>query len=460
MRVEQSIGASDQNLGHLEELVLKDTKEIQRKAVEEAAQKKAEGTPPRCPCCGNLLRRVTTGHTRSFETRFGSITIGRARGYCKRCHKWRFPADTALGLAETAGYSPSVQEMAALGVSKLPVAEAEMVIERLAGVKIPRATLDREAKRQGEQAQQLRQQMDEKAQTPGGAAAVNRAIQMELPLEPFTLVIMIDAWNIRERDEWGQSQKLRKKGLEPSRWHWVYNATVFRLPERVQSAGGRPLILSRGYVTTRWGIDALRSQLYAEAVRRGLRHAKQVLIIADGAVWIWNLAQDRFPQARQQLDLFHAKHHLWTVAHELHGSGTAQATAWVEPLLKQLEEGRVPRVINRLEEMLGNCPNPKPKWWGGKWNTSKTTGTAWIIERQKKEENPWAAEPLNQPADSINAVSNVLDNFGQPKAMKPSCVWKHFGATADGTNSSLMSAILTRPKIKMLSMESVLIFFV
>ena len=39
MRVEQSIRASDQNLVHLEELVLKDTKEIQRKAVEEAAQK-------------------------------------------------------------------------------------------------------------------------------------------------------------------------------------------------------------------------------------------------------------------------------------------------------------------------------------------------------------------------------------------------------------------------------------
>jgi hypothetical protein len=361
MRVEQSIGASDQNLGHLEELVLKDTKEIQRKAVEEAAQKKAEGTPPRCPCCGNLLRRVTTGHARSFETRFGSISIRRARGYCKRCHKWRFPADAALGLAETAGYSPSVQEMAALGVSKLPVAEAEMVIERLAGVKIPRATLDREAKRQGEQAQQLRQQMDEKAQTPEGAAAVNRAIQMELPLEAFTLVIMIDTWNIRERDEWGQSEKLRKKGLEPSRWHWVYNATVFRLPDRVRSAGERPIILSRGYVTTRWGIDTLRSQLYAEAVRRGLHHAKQVLIVADGAVWIWNLAEDRFPQARQQLDLFHAKQHLWTVAHELHGSGSAQAAAWVEPLLKQLEEGQAPRVIDRLEEMLRELPESQAK---------------------------------------------------------------------------------------------------
>jgi hypothetical protein len=355
MRVEQSIQASDQNLGHLEELVLRDTKEIQRKAVEEAAQKKADGAVPRCPCCGNLLRRVSEGHARSFETRFGAVTLRRARGYCKRCRKWRFPADVLLGLEETAGYSPSVQEMAALAVSKLPVAEAERVIERLAGVKLPRATLDREAKRQGEQARQLRQQMDEKVQTPAGAAAVSRAIQMELPLEPFTLVIMIDSWNIRERDDWGHSQKLRQKGVEPSRWHWVYNATVFRLSERAQSAGGRPIILSRGYVSTREGIDALRAQLYAEAVRRGLHQAQQVLIIADGAVWIWNLAEDRFPQARQQLDLFHGKEHLWTVAHELHGSGSAEAKTWVEPLLKQLEKGQAQRVIRRLEEVLSDA---------------------------------------------------------------------------------------------------------
>jgi hypothetical protein len=359
--VEQSIEASDQNLGHLEELVLKETKEIQRKAVEEAAQKKAASTPPRCPCCGNLLRRVTGGHARSFESRFGSITIERVRGYCKRCHKWRFPADAVLGLAETAGYSPSVQEMAALAVSKLPVAEAERVIERLAGVKIPRATLDREAKRQGEQAQRVRERIDEKAQTPEGAAAINRAIQMELPLEPFTLVIMIDAWNIRERDDWGQSPKLRQKGVEPSRWHWVYQATVFRLCDRAESAGGRPIILSRGYVATRWGIEALRTQLYAEAVRRGLHHAQQVLIIADGAVWIWNLAQDRFPEARQQLDLFHAKQHLWAVAHELHGAGSTEAAAWVKPLLKQLEKAKALHIIERLEEVLDDASKSQAK---------------------------------------------------------------------------------------------------
>jgi len=358
-RMGHSVQASDHTLGHLEELLLQDTKGLQRTLLEEAAQRKADATPPRCPCCGRPLTRVSPGHARTFESRFGPITVRRARGYCKRCRKWRLPADAALGLEETAGYSPAVQEMAALGVSKLPVAEAEVVIERLAGVKIARATLDREAKRQGEQAQARQEAMDARVQTPEGAATVAQEIQMELPLEPFTLVIMLDAWNIRERDDWGLTRALRKKGQEPARWHWAYGATVFRLSDRAETAGGRRVILSRGYVMTRQGLDVLRQRLYAEAVRRGLLQAARVLILADGAVWIWNLADDRFAGAHQRLDLFHAIQHLWVIAHELHGTGHAEAAAWVQPLVRQLERGQAERVITKLDDVLKTLPTEK-----------------------------------------------------------------------------------------------------
>jgi hypothetical protein len=355
-RLGHSVQASDHNLGHLEEMLLQDTKPLQRKLLEEAAQKKAAATPPHCPCCGQPLSRLTTGHSRTFESRFGPITVQRTRGYCKRCRKWRFPADAALGLEDTAGYSPAVQEIAALGVSKLPVAEAEVVIERLAGVKIPRATLDREARRQGEQAQRRQAQMDARVQTPEGAAAVAREIQLELPLESFTLVIMLDAWNLRERDDWGRTRAMRKKGQEPARWHWAYGATVFRLSDRAETAGGRRVILSRGYVMTRQGLDVLRERVYAEAIRRGLLQAARVLIIADGAVWIWNLANDRFAGAHQRLDLFHAIEHLWVIARELHGSGTPEAAAWVKPLVEQLEKGHAERMITKLEDVLKTLP--------------------------------------------------------------------------------------------------------
>ena len=61
----------------------------------------------------------------------------------------------------------------------------------------------------------------------------------------------------------------------------------------------------------------MREQLRAEASRRGLGRANEVLLIADGAVWIWNLAADRFPQARQRVDYYHVSAHLWTVGRGL-----------------------------------------------------------------------------------------------------------------------------------------------
>ena len=140
----RSLQASDQNLGHLEEEILHQTQDLERKLLEEAAQKKADQSPPVCPTCGHKLSRCTRDHPRTFQSRFGLVTVKRLRGWCRRCQEWRFPADHVLGLSETGGASPSVQEMAALTVSKMHVQEASAVIERLTGMKVPPATLDRD----------------------------------------------------------------------------------------------------------------------------------------------------------------------------------------------------------------------------------------------------------------------------------------------------------------------------
>jgi len=336
--------AGDQNLGHLEVQAAQDVQNLLREATERAAQAKADVTPPRCPVCQKELSRLSDGHARTFDTRFGSITTLRTRGYCKRCRKWRVPADAALGLEETAGYSPGVQGMAALLASKMPVEEASVVLEHLTGVKLPGATLDREARRQGERAQRLRTELDQQATTAKK--------QLELTLEPYQMIIQMDAWNIRERDDWGKSAALRRAGQQPERWHWVYTGTCFRLDHRGQTAGGRPVITERGFVSTRQGIDALREQLHAEALRRGLGQAASALVIADGAVWIWRLADDRFPQARQRLDFYHAVQHLAAVGRALFGEDKAKLKTWLQPLVRQLKNQSAIKVIRQLEAAL------------------------------------------------------------------------------------------------------------
>ena len=344
------VRASDENLGDIELQIEQQSRELLCAATEKAAQKKADVTPPVCPVCQKPLSQVSHGHQRSFECKFGTISVGRSRGYCKRCRKWRFPADTVLGLEESAGYSPRVQEMAALLASKMPVSEASAVLEHLTGVKLPRATLDREARRQGQRAQNVRRQEDERACQRG------KAVQSELVLEPYQMIIQLDAWNIRERDQWGQTRELRRRAQEPERWHWVYTGTCFRLDQRGKTAGGRPVISERGFVATREGIDALRKQLYAEALRRGLGQAAGALVIGDGAVWIWRLADDRFKDARQRLDFYHAVQHLAAVGRALFGEEQPKLKAWLKPLVRQLKNESAVKVVEQLEEILSQLP--------------------------------------------------------------------------------------------------------
>ncbi len=342
------VRAQDRSLGDLEETIFQETREFQRRVLQLACQKKADLCSPICPICGRALSRVTHGLSRKIESRFGPIEIHRCRGWCKVCRLWFFPADLVLGLDKGVAASPSVQEAAALTVSKMPVADAQPVLHRLTGLDISQSTLDREARRQGEKARKIRERLDEKACDEKGRWEVTAGLRKELGPGAFTLVIEMDAWNIRERDQWGASGR----GVDVNRWHWAYGATVFRLGDRIEKAGGRKVITSRGYVMTREGGDSFVRQVYGEAVRRGLLLAQHVLVIADGAVWIWKIVGDRFAQATMRLDYFHASEHLWAVANEIFGSASSEARAWVEPLLHQLKNGGHLKVLGSLEELV------------------------------------------------------------------------------------------------------------
>lgn len=328
-------GARDRDMGELEALVDRRTLEIRRQVLQRLVQDEADRTEAGCPACGETLGAAQRGRQRTVASVLGPVRFARDYGYCGRCRAHVAPADAALGLHPRASASPRLQEICALTVLHGPAGRAEEDVRRLAGVEVSASTLHREARRQGERALQLRERDVRLAETPEGAALL--AKEAQAAPGNATLIIEIDAWNIRERDNWGMTQALREAGEETGRWHWVYTGTVFRLDQSGTTQSGRPVITDRGYVATRAGIEAFEKQLHAEALRRGLHQAETVLVLGDGAVWIWNLAARRFGQARQRIDLFHVKQHLWELAAHLHGKGTAEAEQWVRPYLRWLE---------------------------------------------------------------------------------------------------------------------------
>jgi hypothetical protein len=68
----RSIQASDHTMGHLEEEILHQTRDLERTVLAAEAQQKADQSPPICPVCGGQLTRVTHGHERTFQPKSGS----------------------------------------------------------------------------------------------------------------------------------------------------------------------------------------------------------------------------------------------------------------------------------------------------------------------------------------------------------------------------------------------------
>lgn len=90
-------------------------------------------------------------------------------------------------------------------------------------------------------------------------------------------------------------------------------------------------------------------RIYSEALRRGVQRAEQVIIIGDGAVWIWNISSEHFYGAIEIVDLYHAKEHIWDLGKLLFGVSNKRTIKWSKTREKELENGEVELVLDALK---------------------------------------------------------------------------------------------------------------
>lgn len=335
--------------GQIERQIQTDSKALLREAAREAMQAQADGCDPNCPYCGARLEKVERAE-RTILTQWGEVTLARAYGRCPRCQTWSAPADQSLGLEPNVKTSPDMTEKMAYLATALPPGAAAEVFEHITGSPAAPATIRRRAKEKGQEA--LEEREEETRRALDTETRADFSVQARSGDEPseFTMAILMDGWMIRERDDWGQTRSLREQGRVPKRWHEVKSARLFRLDWRARTQSERAQLVDSRHVATRQGVETLSELVYTEALRLGLLRCSQVLVIADGAAWIWNIARDRFSEARGTLDFYHASSHLWAIGHALFGEGTDEARQWVEPLLHQLRHGEEGRFLKTLSD--------------------------------------------------------------------------------------------------------------
>jgi hypothetical protein len=110
---------------------------------------------------------------------------------------------------------------------------------------------------------------------------------------------------------------------------------------------GRPVRDARSstYVHTLDPVDQFTTLVQAEARRRGADHIRQLVVIGDGAAWIWNMATKILPEATQIVDLYHAREHLHDLARQLSSVLGNDQHTWLADRLTDLDNGNIENLV-------------------------------------------------------------------------------------------------------------------
>lgn len=323
-------------LRRIEQEVLALGREWTRLELHKRLQAQCDAMPMECAQTGQPLEN-TRWREMELDTVSGKVKLRARHGFQAQQNKWIWPARVAWGLKPYERKTPELQaRLASTATAVGSYAQAETMAAPW-GTPVRDGGIHQQVQNLGSRAQALK--------LPPPAA--------EKSEPPFSMVIMMDGWMARERGaDWGSGP--RKKDPQPVEWREIKSAVIYRLEQRGENTSGRGLLLEKYTVATPPETSPVDfgMAVHAEAQRRGLGRAQVIYLVMDGAVWLWDLAEDRFKTAVKTLDFHHAREHLHAVAEALHGAGSDAAQEWLEGRLRGLRNGKEIRVVRRLEELL------------------------------------------------------------------------------------------------------------
>lgn len=253
-----------------------------------------------------------------------------------------FPLDEQLQIRDPHA-SEAVSKLVVWLSGLLPYEQVEAVLARVGQIHCSRNSAWRRATQWGEAMRQAEAQDQTRArqvETRGGAVAgeAPRAERLGASLDGFLI-------------------HLREEG-----WKEVKAGSIFRIElDAKQDPQTCELIdvgraVENSYVAHLGGPEGFGDKLWSEAKRRGWTRAAETQVVADGAVWIWNLVADHFYDSVQVVDWYHAKSHLAHAAQLLYGEATPGMQRWLTVRATHLFQGQAEGIAQTLREAASQHP--------------------------------------------------------------------------------------------------------
>ncbi len=289
-----------------------------------------------CPCGHSAHYKELRSKT--LLTVLGPVELSRPYYLCAHCSKGQYPADVELGVAGLES-SPGVRRMEAVVGSEMPFAPACEPMKLLAGLDVTAKAIERAAEAIGAEIAQRDQQ------------EIGRAKQLVLPVVSKQnipkMYVLMDGVQVPVVAAETEGRTGRIEGQRASTRECKLGCVFI---QTTVDKEGWPIrdLESTTYVGAIETAEEFGFRIYSEAWRRGWEWATIRIVIGDGAVWIWNLADQHFPGAIQIVDLYHARQHLWTLAALLHPHDPEAKKLWMIPMKSLLDDGDMETLVTRL----------------------------------------------------------------------------------------------------------------
>jgi hypothetical protein len=272
-------------------------------------------------------------------TALGPVMVKRAYYYDGQCQRGFCPKDTALDIVGTS-YSSGARRMISKVGAYRPFGLGHEDLYELAGILVSAKEVERMSEMVGHQVEAFHRKEASVALEQDVVPKAATISRMYVCMDGSGVPVVKKETMGRQGKQGGQA-KTREAKLG-----CVFTQTSV-------DKEGRPIRdeLSTSYTGAIEGADTFGWRIYKEAKRRGMDWAKEVIVLGDGAPWIWNIADEHFPGANQIVDLYHAREHCWNAGRACFGQDKEKLHYWVERRRTELDEGKVEEVIRAIGQI-------------------------------------------------------------------------------------------------------------
>lgn len=283
-----------------------------------------------CPHCGQEAeyQRKRQG---KLLTVFGAVWYRRAYYVCATCHQGHYPLDEQLGLRPNA-MSAEVERLAGQTGVQMPFGKGRDLFEELTLLSLSDHSLDKATQAYGKAAAEQEQEWLKAAKDDEELLCRERE-----NTRPLRLYGAIDGGRVQTRAPQGEEQPWRE--LKVGAWFQAKG-------QPPKHPNGEWAIRAENitYYADIAHADDFGELLWATGVQRDAQLARELVILGDGARWIWDAVSFHFPNAIQIVDWFHACQYLTPVA-KVAFRQQQKREQWVTQVKTDLWNGRLDAVI-------------------------------------------------------------------------------------------------------------------